>query len=203
MPRKHTIRTNVHPYHIVSRTNHKTWFKLPLDEVWALALDSLSLANQRHPVNFHAFVLMVNHYHLVIDTPNCDVDKFMYEFNKNFSLQLRDKTNLENKMFGGRYKWSLISSTSHYLNVLKYVFRNPIKANVCNSVKDYPFSSLMHFPEIISAYVTLEKYINWFNEPHSIEQNESISRGLRNKFFRYVGTRIERITPDFHTPDIK
>ena len=43
-------------------------------------------ANSRHPIQIAQFVLMQNHYHMLVRTPNGNLDKFMYEFGKNFSL---------------------------------------------------------------------------------------------------------------------
>lgn len=201
MPRKKTIRTNEFPYHVVSRTNQRNWFQIPMKEVWKLAMSALNIANNKHPVNIHAFVLMSNHYHLVVDTPDSNIDKFMYEFNKNFSLTLRISSRLQNKMFGGRYKWSLLTSKSYYMNVLKYVFRNPIKANICSIVEDYPFSSLRKFPLNLCPYIDPGEFLEWFNEAHDEKQNESIKKGLRNSNFSYCASREDRIPPDYDIPD--
>lgn len=200
MPRKKTIRTSDFPYHVVSRTNQRSWFKIPMKEVWKIAMTSLKIANEKHPVNIHAFVLMSNHYHLVIDTPDSNIDKFMYEFNKNFSLSLRVASGLQNKMFGGRYKWSLLTSRPHYLNVLKYVFRNPVKAQICQQVENYSFSSFKNFSLQINSYIDYSEYIDWFNTSHDEKQNDSIKKGLRNSMFNYCGSREDRIPPDYDLP---
>lgn len=201
MPRKKTIRTNEFPYHIVSRSNQRSWFKIPMKEVWKIAITSLQIANEKHPVNIHAFVLMSNHYHLIVDTPESNIDKFMYEFNKNFSLTLRISSRLQNKMFGGRYKWSLLTSNSYYMNVLKYVYRNPIKAGICNFVEDYPFSSLRKFSLNLRPYIDPKEFLDWFNEAHDEKQNESIKKGLRNSKFSYCASREDRIPPDYDIPN--
>jgi putative transposase len=85
MPRKKTIKNNIYPYHITTRSNQSQWFNVPLERVWSLALESLSFADKKHTVEIHAFVFMSNHYHLVVLTPFSNIDLFMYEFNKNFS----------------------------------------------------------------------------------------------------------------------
>ena len=58
-----------------------------MDRVWDIAINSLP-ANSRHPIQIAQFVLMQNHYHMLVRTPNGNLDKFMYEFGKNFSLGL-------------------------------------------------------------------------------------------------------------------
>jgi len=109
---------------------------------WNIARRSFSLAYEKHPIILHSFVLMENHYHLVLQTPDENIDRFMYEFNKNFSLELRQKTGLINRMFGGRYKWTLIKDKQHYFHVMKYVYLNPVKAGVVEVAEDYQYSTL-------------------------------------------------------------
>ena len=96
MGRLPLIRTSKFPYHVGSRSNHRIWFNIPLEEVWKIAMRSFAIAYQKHPITLHSFVLMSNHYHMLITTPNEDVDKFMYEYNKNFSLELRTQSGLIN-----------------------------------------------------------------------------------------------------------
>ena len=195
MPRKILVRTNEHPYHITSRSNHKTWFSIPLQEVWGICKHSISIANKKHPVNIHSFVLMSNHYHLILDTPNSDIDKFMYELNKNISLTLRKETGMINRMFGGRYKWSLITNQIQYLHVMKYVYRNPVKAKISLNVEDYPYSTLntafksKEFTTKLKPHINVQKHIQWFNTTHSDVQNDSISTGLNKTIFNFAGSR--------------
>ena len=190
MPRKTLIRTKLYPYHVVSRSNHKWWFSCDLSEVWKISISSLAHAQSCYPVNLHAFVLMQNHYHLLLDTPNEDIDSFMYEFNKMFSLLLRKKTRLINRMFGGRYKWSLVKDDISYWYVLRYIFQNPVAANICQNVFDYPYSSIRHsemisklkfkpFVDILNKK-NLSSIKNIFNQ----EQREIIQRALYRSEFK-------------------
>lgn len=205
MSRKKLIRTSLYPYHVTSRSNHKTWFQLPITDVWSIASLSMVKAYTKHPVNIHAFVLMSNHYHLVLDTPDSNIDRFMYEFNKSFSTELRHQTNKINRMFGSRYKWSLIHEDLHYYHVLKYVYRNPVKANIVKRVEDYPFSTLSREIESLGMKIPIHNpyqfsqldSLNWLNDSHSSDQNESITRGLKWGQFRFSGSAEQRKPPAF------
>jgi len=168
-------------------------------------LESLVIANQKAPIHLHAFVLMSNHYHLVIDTPDANVDKFMYEFNKNFSLRLRVASGMINRMLGGRYKWTLVKDKSYYYQILKYVYLNPIKAGLVRDARQYPYSTLhletigKKFPIPCRPYtdVFAEKFINWVHQCHSQEQVDSIKKGLLRGEFKYTGTRQQQLPPQF------
>lgn len=192
MPRRPLIRNEIYPYHVTIRCNNKEWFDLPLNIVWELCLKSMRVANHKHPVKIRAFVLMQNHYHLIVRTPNCDLDKFMYEFNKGISKRIRERNGRINRIFGDRYKWSLINSLEYYNNALKYVYRNPIKSGSVLKAEDYPFSSLYYIKhkknlsiELESPYFgEIESYLEYVNESFTLKYEESLSYGLSRPIFK-------------------
>ena len=105
MPRKKLIRSKTLPYHVTARSNNKEWFQLPLNQVWELSKESLKEASEVHPVELISFVLMSNHYHMLLTTPQGNLDGFIYEFNKRLALKIKAKSGQINRIFGGRYKW--------------------------------------------------------------------------------------------------
>ncbi|RZF21092.1 hypothetical protein DAY19_14020 [Halobacteriovorax vibrionivorans] len=145
MPRKSLIRTNTCPYHVTIRTNNKEWFDIPMPIVWSFCMKSINYANLHHPVEIQSFVLMSNHYHLMIWTPNSDLDKFMFFFNSHLSKLIRKYTGRINRIFGDRYKWSLIKDQKYYLNVLRYIYQNPLRKDLSSLCEEYEFSSLYHY----------------------------------------------------------
>ncbi|EQC43302.1 transposase [Bacteriovorax sp. Seq25_V] len=120
MPRKKLIRCSNTSYYVTIKST-TSWFYQPLRRVWKIACESLAKAEDKYPVNVHAFVLMSNHYHLVLDTPDSNLDKFMYEFNKNFSLALRQYSKNGESTFTSRYKWCLVDD-DHIPIVLSYIY---------------------------------------------------------------------------------
>lgn len=206
MPRKNTIRTNQFPYHITSRSNNKEWYALAMPKVWSIAKDSLKLAHTKFPIKLHAFVMMSNHYHMVVETPDANIDQFMYEFNKNFSLQMRKATGQINKMFGGRYKWSIVEDERYYLNVMKYVFSNPLRANMVKDIRQYPYSTLV---ERIVGIPIVERrkwcesgWPDWLNEGFNEQQQKSIKSGFRFQNFKFANISTLKRPPEFTIPKI-
>lgn len=204
MPRKLTMRTNLFPYHVTSRSNHQEWFALPMSDVWEIAVTALKHANSKHPIILHAFVLMSNHYHLVLETPEANIDRFMYEFNKSFSLEMRKRTGKINRMFGGRYKWSVITEESYYLNVIKYVFTNPLRAQVVHDVRLYPYSTLNRKIDFIPQKKIQnwndERWINWMQAGFNDHQRQSIKSGLKNIQFKFANIATIKRPPLFELP---
>src|SRR5690606_5884677 len=93
-------------------------------------------------VRIHAFVLMANHYHLIASFPVLEIGIVMRELLKTVAWRLNQETRTKGHLFGGPYRATLITSERHYADTIKYVYRNPVKAGVCNAVEDYPFSTL-------------------------------------------------------------
>lgn len=192
MPRKPLIRSKNLPYHVTSRSNNKEWFTLAMPEMWQLCQDSLKEALEIHSVEIISFVLMANHYHLLVITPSGNLDSFMYEFNKRLAIKIKLQTGQINRIFGGRYKWCLIESQRYLLNCYKYIYQNPIRARLVTNCEDYPYSTIQTLLGLAPFKVPLhDKYgfkdeygLRWLNE--KIEQDEelalkkSLSRSVMN-----------------------
>jgi len=190
MPRKKLIRTDQFPYHICTRSNNKDWFNLSLDRVWEITQRGLAYANKLNPVEIHAFVLMNNHYHLLVTTPNADIDCFMRTFNKYISEQINIYSGAINYKFGGPYNWSIVSKRQYLFNVYRYVFRNPVKAGMTQTCEEYPFSSLqvasLKTPGLVNYRPhfddNLVEWLEFFNHIQKSD-DELIRRGLRRAHF--------------------
>ena len=156
-----------------------------MKEIWQISIEAFREALEKHPCVIHAFVLMSNHYHLLISTPEANIDQFMFEFNRNFSLLVREKTLRVNQIFGGRYKWSLVDKSSYLANVIRYIYRNPVDAGICNRVEEYSFSTLQRFPfPVVDLLENDDKEkIRFFNEVPESKEREYMRRGLRKKSF--------------------
>ncbi len=205
MGRSNLIRTHLYPYHVTTRTNNKEWFEIPLNEVWKMCLHSLSHANSVHSVEIIAFVLMANHYHLIVRTPDKNLDKFMYELNKRLSLLIRTRTKRINQVFGGRYKWCLIRSQTYFYNCYRYVYQNPVRANLTKKCENYPYSTLFSIVknhplpfQLVDAFGFKDEFaLHWLNEKVSQKEIESIRKGLRRSELSQLvdrGTR-QKICP--------
>ena len=186
MPRKPLIRTADYPYHVTIRSNNKEWFEISMGEMWKLCMDSLSKALFKFPVEVEAFVLMSNHYHLLLTTPDANLDKFMQAFNSDLSKGIRVRTQRKNRVFGDRYKWSLISDQSYYWNVVRYIFQNPLRAGIVKKCEEYPFSSLYyhsrgsHLPFQAPDEFNDPTFIEDINEPLSFEQTILYKKALQS-----------------------
>lgn len=88
-----------------------------------------------------AYCLMDNHYHLLIQTPDGDLSRGMRHINSVYTQRFNRRHEKEGQLFRGRYKAVLVEADSHLLEVLRYIHRNPVKAGIVKSLKDYQWSS--------------------------------------------------------------
>lgn len=200
MPRKPLIRSKNLPYHVTARANNKEWFALELTEMWDLVQKSLKEAISIHPVEIISFVLMGNHYHMLILTPQGNLDLFIYEFNKRLALKIQSRTGQINRIFGGRYKWCLIESQKYLSNCYKYVYQNPVRAKIVSSCEDYPFSTLRTLYKNEKFSVPLhdrfgfkdEFGLQWLNQKIGADEEVILRKSLSRSVLVELKNRVTR-----------
>jgi putative transposase len=187
MPRKNLIRVKRLPYHVTTRTHNQEYFNLPLDTIWEFLELSLKEAYELYPIDLIALVLMNNHYHMILITPNENLDKFMYEFNKRLALRIKGKSEKQNQVFGARYKWSVIRTFNYFSNCYRYVYQNPLRAKIVNKAEDYPYSTLFYIVRGLKFIIPLhDKFgfkdrfnLVWLNEKIKDEDALQIKKDLK------------------------
>lgn len=209
MSKKHLIRTSRLPYHVVNQVNNREWFQLELQSVWKIFANELYAISLICGAKIHSFVLMSNHYHLMVSTPQMDLGKVMEYFSRSVTKTYNSKSGRRGHLFNGRYRWSLIDTPLYYAHALKYVYRNPVEAGMCERVEDHPYSSLhgltgqspLLFPALTEAievyggsYVPedWERMMSWLNERYEDEDSEVIRKALRRKKFELPKVRSSR-----------
>lgn len=195
MPRKRIYRTEEFPYHVVVRCANKEWFQLPMPEVWNIFSIYLYFICVAYKVQIHSFVLMSNHFHMLVSTPEANIDQAMNYLLREVSRRIGEKTKRINQIFGGPYHWTLIKNSTHYSHAYKYVYRNPVHAGLCSKVEEYKYSSLhgllglcyLNIPAIdnLNLIYDTTKVLKWLNEEYSEENRESIRKALSHREFQF------------------
>lgn len=85
-------------------------------------------------------VLMSNHFHLVINTPEPTLSRGMKWLEQKFSQHINRRYGRVGPLFQGRFKHSLVESGSYLLELLRYVALNPVQARMVERPEDYPWS---------------------------------------------------------------
>lgn len=201
MPRKLLIENSDYPFHVTNRSNNKEFFIIPLDELWDLFMVVLKKIKKEYKCELLQFVLMSNHYHLMLSTPQKNLSQCMLYLHREIAKQANKKTNRINHFFGGRYQWCMIHTELYYWNCVKYIFRNPVEAQLCQAVEDYKFSSINYHEELffLSDFFynkgkVLQPDIEWLNSSFDIQQKEAIRKALKQKIFKIPKGKNRQIT---------
>ncbi|MBM4317764.1 MAG: hypothetical protein FJ116_09820 [Deltaproteobacteria bacterium] len=196
MPRAHIFRTRKFSYHVTARSNNKEWFYLPIETCWEIFSYSLNEATERYGVDLHGFVLMSNHFHMLVTTPNENLDSFMRYFLSNATRRVQRRADRINHIFGARYRGTVIETSWALAYVFKYIFRNPVRAGICEKIEEYPWSSGQKYGELvlsegIGRYWSLipknqTLRSQWLNLPTPKESEILIRRALRRSKFKFT-----------------
>lgn len=127
-------------YHITSRGNRKEDIFLS-DEDRLLFLNTLSHTVKRYQWICHAYCLMTNHYHLLIETPEPNLSKGMRHLNGVYTQRFNRRHGRVGHVFQGRYKAILVQKDTHLLELIRYVVLNPVRAGIAQQPEDWRFSS--------------------------------------------------------------
>jgi REP element-mobilizing transposase RayT len=127
-------------YHVTSRGNgRKPIFKDDEDRV--VLFNILGEVNERYHWLCHAYCLMDNHYHLIIETPDGNLSKGMRQLNGIYTMRFNKRHDSVGHVFQGRYKAILLQKESHLLEVCRYVVLNPIRSKAARTPGQWKWSS--------------------------------------------------------------
>lgn len=127
-------------YHITSRGDGQEAIVVDDDdrETWLTLLGDVCT---RFRWRCHAFCLMTNHYHLLIETPEPNLSRGMRQLNGVYTQRFNRTHGRCGHVFQGRYKAILVERENHFLEVARYVVLNPVRAKMVKEATDWPWSS--------------------------------------------------------------
>ncbi len=110
-------------------------------------LEMLKEASERYDAIIHAYCLMTNHYHLLIETPKANLSQIMQHINGKYTQWHNRKHAKDGTLFRGRYKSVLVDEDSYLLQLTRYIHRNPleVKRKMIEQLEDHQWSSYPAF----------------------------------------------------------
>jgi REP element-mobilizing transposase RayT len=127
-------------YHILSRGNERRNIFSDSDDRVSF-LETLGKMSDRFEVEVYAYVLMDNHYHLLLKTNKPNISKSMQWFGTTYTRQYNIKHKRNGHLFQGRFKNFLIENDEYLMLLSCYIHRNPLRAGIVRRLADYPWSS--------------------------------------------------------------
>ena len=149
-------------YHIFSRGNErKEIFRRPVDyEMFLMILKDTTL---RYDSLVHAYCLMPNHFHLLMETQDSNLSQVMKRLLGLYTLRFNSSHKRVGHLFQGRYKALLVDKDNYFLELSRYIHLNPVKAKLCQAPEAYPWASMKYYlkdksPDILHKDFTLKSF---------------------------------------------
>ena len=140
-------------YHVTSRGNRReNIYENDIDRLRFISV----LGNVCETYNWvcHAYCLMSNHYHLLIETPEANLSSGMRQLNGVYTQQFNRLHLRCGHVFQGRYKAILVDKDSYLLELARYIVLNPVRAGMVSLAQEWPWSSFR-------ATIGRERKPNW------------------------------------------
>ena len=131
-------------YHVINRGNAgENIFKLKSDR--QKFLDYLQIAVERFMLKIHAFCLMDNHFHILLETQQPNLSRAVQWINVSYAVYFNRKYTRSGHLFHGRFKSILVEADEYLKELSRYIHLNPVRAGLVDQPADYPWSSYPMF----------------------------------------------------------
>lgn len=141
MSRKLRVFTLGYPYHVVQRGNNKIQIFLQKDDYFTF-IDILLQGKKKYPVYIYGYCLMPNHFHLLVEPQTINSVSSLIQFlGAKYVRFFNNKYSRTGTLWEGRFKSVLVNTEQYLLTCLKYIEKNPVRANLVAKEEDYSWSS--------------------------------------------------------------
>ena len=113
-------------------------------------LEYLEEGADRYGVQIHCYVLMGNHFHLVVTTPKANLSKWMHQLKTAYTVYFNRRHGMVGHLFQGRFKSIVVEAESYLLELSRYLHLNPVRGQPTGEgtpeerrehLRSYPWSS--------------------------------------------------------------
>jgi putative transposase len=148
--------------------------------------------SERFDIDIFAYVLMGNHYHLLLRTPKANLSRSMQWFGTTYTRRFNLDHFQSGHLFQGRFKSILVQNDAYLMQLSYYIHNNPLRAGIVKRLIDYRWSSY-------SAYAYNRRHPKWLNQKLILSQihGENKHQRYREKSQNYSNEH-RRILEDLH-----
>ena len=134
-----------YPHHVIQRGNNRQAIFAKTADYQRL-LDLLDDNARQFDVAIHAYVLMSNHFHLLVTPQSSDgLPQMMQAVGRRYVRYFNDSQQRSGTLWEGRYRSTLIQTDRYLLACMAYIDLNPVRAGLVAQAADYPWTSHGHY----------------------------------------------------------
>lgn len=131
-------------YHVISRGEKRQDIFLENDDRFRF-IEKLEETFDKFKIKVHCYVLMNNHFHLLLETPLGNLSKAIHFLNTSYSNWFKAKHKIIGSVFQGRYKSILVDKEEYLLVLSAYIHLNPVRAKIVKMPAEYKWSSFASY----------------------------------------------------------
>jgi putative transposase len=144
MGRPLRVIQNIYPYHLVCRTNNRT-FRFNQREVIRIFFRALKETHEKYNFLIHHVVLMSNHYHIIATATEENLHRAMQYLNSRIAVRYNKHVGRSGHLWGDRYGSCIIDTDEYYMACVRYVYRNPLRAGMVTDLEEFSDSSFQYW----------------------------------------------------------
>jgi len=171
-------------YHITARGNEKRpIFRIEPD--FLRFVSRFERIYERYGVVIHAYVLMTNHYHLLLETPRANLSTALHDLNTAYTNYFNRRHDRVGHLFQGRYRSIIVEKDPYLLELSRYIHLNPVRAGMVKRPEAYRWSS---YPKYLSSGSCPE----WLRKEDILGQMDKSPVKGRRKYRQFVEEGLRR-----------
>ncbi len=174
-------------YHVMSRGNERR--AIVRDDVdRRKRLDWLRRTVETYGWRLHAFVLLNNHEHLFVETPEPNLSAGMQYLNGSYTSYFNRRHHRAGHLFQGRFKGHLIEEDGHFREISRYIHLNPVRARLVARPQQWPWGSYR-------GYCRASAAVEWITYERVLGEYGSDGAEARRSYARFVLAAIAQPPP--------
>ena len=178
MARRARVEYPLALYHVITRGNQRQRIFLD-DRDRDKYLEILSSLKKQYSFRIPAYVLMLNHIHLLLQSGEVPLSRIMQRLGSSYTQYFNRRHKQVGHLFQGRYKAIVCDKDRYLLELTCYLHLNPVRAKVVKDPEDYKWSSY-------GSYVGETQGEQWLDSTEVLEQFSKKVKEARKLYRRFV-----------------
>ena len=129
------------PHHIILRGNNRQAVFFEADDYMLFRL-WLNDAARREGCDIHSYVLMTNHFHLLVTPARADgISRMMQSLGRRYVRHINRAYRRSGTLWEGRFRSAPVDAEDYLLTCMRYIELNPVRARMVKQARSYDWSS--------------------------------------------------------------
>jgi len=197
-------------YHVTSRGVHRSIiFEDDQDhDVFLFLVDNAIEKFKHFNTKIHAYVLMDNHFHLLIEAGGKGISQVMKYIKERYATYYNNKYETDGPLYSGRFFSKPVDDDTYYIRTVKYILNNPVKAGICDKASEYKWSSygayfakleeedinkMVDTSMVTELIESLDEFEEYINDGEIMDSTEFEPRMSHNTPTRVIQEVVEQV----------